>query len=91
MATRKEYIEKLAAKLHEWDARIDELRGKAERSSADVRESFKSRISELREKREKASVLLDELHEAGDDAWKGVKEKVDRLYEEVKNVFKKAA
>ncbi len=91
MATRKEYIEKLAQRLHEIDARIDELRGRAEQSGTDIKERFRGRMVELKEKRERAAILLEELHEASDDTWKGIKAKVDKLYEDVKEIFKKAA
>jgi len=91
MATRREYIERLAAKLHEWDAHIDELRGRAELSGTRARESARRSIAELREKRERAAELLDELHEAGDESWKNVRTRVDRLYDEIRDVFRKAA
>jgi hypothetical protein len=91
MTTRRQYIERLAAKLHEWDERIDELRSRAELSDMAARAAARRKLTELREKRDRAVDLLDELHEAGDKGWMGVKSRVDDLYDEVKQVFRKAA
>ncbi|HEX9860593.1 MAG TPA: hypothetical protein VGB23_05265 [Nitrospirota bacterium] len=91
MSTREQYIEKLAAKLKEWDNEIDMLRSRAEQAKADAKVRYREQLVELREQRDKAAVLLDEMHESSGTAWKSVKEKVDRLYADVKGIFRKAA
>jgi hypothetical protein len=91
METRKQYIEKLAAKLHEWDARIDDLRQKAETATGDMKLGYRQRLTELRDLREKGSVLLEEAHEATEKTWVEVKKRADKMLEAVQKTLRKAA
>lgn len=91
MTTRKEYIEMLAGKLREWDAAIDDLKLKAETAGVELKARYKLEIMELRQMRARAAGLLSEMHEAGDGTWKTVKARVDGLYREAREIFKKAA
>lgn len=91
MSTRKEYIEKLAARLREWDDQIDGLRTKAEQAKADAKVRYKEQVVELKGFRDRAETLLGEMHESTDATWNIVKAKVDELYSDVKKIFKKAA
>jgi hypothetical protein len=98
METRREYIEKLAARLLDWDARIDELKAKSEAAGADLRLTYKKKITELRDLRERVSAELSRLHEAGDPGWQEIKktaetlvEQAGRLLKDVEKAFRKAA
>lgn len=98
METRREYIEKLAARLLGWDEKIDELRVKAELAAAEVKLTYKKKIAELRELRERASAELGRLHEAGEPGWREIKKTTDQLVDQVgrllrdlEKTFKKAA
>ena len=91
METRNQYIERLSARLHEWDAQIDVLKARAETAKEDARLSFKQQIIKLREDRERAADLLKELHEAGEQNWMTIRQRVDDLISDVKDIFRKAA
>ncbi len=91
METRKEYIEKLAARLRVWDARIDELKGQVETATGSARLRYRTRLVEIRELRDRAAVMLEELREASGSAWKDVGARLDRLIEDVRKSLKKAA
>jgi len=91
MTTRSDYIEKLAAKLHEWDARIDLLRAKAGTAAVDARIRYREEALALKEKRDEAADLIRDVREAGDNALNDVTKRVDHLLKEVKKAYKKAA
>lgn len=91
METRKAYIEKLSAMLKDWDARIDLLKAHAEEAKADAKVAIHRQIAELKDRRAEAAKYLNELHEAGDEKWHGIKARADRLVEDVKKTFRKAA
>jgi len=91
METKRDYTEKLAAKLLEWDERLDELKAMAEGRKAEERLRYRQQVLELRDKREQGAVLLNRLHEASGDSWLEIKKNADRLLDEVKRTFKRAA
>jgi len=91
METRHDYIEKLSARVREWDAKIDELKGRAELAKAEVKVRYKQQIVALNEDRDNAKRILSELYEASDTAWKDVRKRAEELLADVKDIFKKAA
>jgi hypothetical protein len=88
METRREYIEKLATRLLDWDAKIDELRAKAEFAPAQARLVYKKKVAELRELRERVAETLNSLHEAGDAGWQDIKKAADKMSEEGHRILK---
>jgi len=91
MEKRNEYIKQLAAKLHEWDEKIDEMKTRAEMSAGGARLRYRQGLVELKALREQAAVLLEEVREATVDTWDDVKARTDRLIEDVRKSLRKAA
>ena len=75
---REAYINKIKAKLDEWNAEIDTLEAKYRRKEADVRASYQARIDELKEKRGSAAQELERLQAAGKHAWEDLKDGMER-------------
>jgi SMC interacting uncharacterized protein involved in chromosome segregation len=73
MKNREEYIDKLAAQLKEWSAKIDELEVKARAAKADAKIGYENQVSELKKKRELATRKLQELKNTSSEAWDVVK------------------
>jgi hypothetical protein len=48
MSEREVYIEKMAAKLKEWDAKIEKLEAKARNAKADVKKEYDEQIREMK-------------------------------------------
>jgi uncharacterized coiled-coil DUF342 family protein len=63
---REEYIDKLAAQLKEWSAKIDELESRA-RGAA--KSGYESQIRQLKDKRDAAVQKLQELKGPSAEAW----------------------
>ena len=73
MKNREEYIDKLAAQLKEWSAKIDELEVKARAAKEDAKHGYENQVSELKKKREIATRKLQELKSTSSEAWDVVK------------------
>ena len=91
METRKDYIEKLAARLRAWDERIDELRDKADNATAELKIRYRQEMAELREMRERAAKHMVVVREASGDAWKTIRVDFGKMVRDVKKSFRKAA
>ncbi len=73
MNDREVYIDKMKAKLDEWNADINKLQAKANGAEADMKQKYDQEIQHLKEQREEAADKLAELQKAGDGAWKDLK------------------
>jgi len=73
MKNREEYIDKLAAQLKEWSAKIDELEIKARAAKEDAKTGYENQVSVLKKKREAATRKLQELKSTSSEAWDVVK------------------
>jgi len=88
---RKAYEEKLDAQLKEWNAQIALLKAKAENAKADAKIDHYKTIETLQAKQDAARTKLQELRNAGDDAWEDIKTGAENVWTEVKVVFQSAA
>lgn len=84
------YVQKLKAKIDEWNAEIDKLSAKANQSQADLKLRYLEQIEELREKRNEVEAKLDALQEASGSAWDEIKEGLEDSFHVWKNSFSKA-
>jgi uncharacterized coiled-coil DUF342 family protein len=86
--TKKEdYIDKMAAQLKDWSARIDELEARAGTIKSDMKEGYENRIHELKEKRDAVTRKLQETGKATDEAWETFKTGVDHAWEDLKGAI----
>ena len=51
MSKKDAYVQKLHAKLDEWNAEIDKLKAKLDAAKADKRAQYQAQIEDLKEKR----------------------------------------
>jgi hypothetical protein len=63
--------------MEEWNAEIDRLEARADRSGADVQLRYYEEVKKLRALQEEARRKLEELEAAGDDAWEGLRNDVE--------------
>ena len=93
MENRKDYIDRMAARLREWDTELQKLEAKAETAKTDVKASYNQKINELRLKKEEAQLKLKKIQDAGEDAWEELQEGAEKSWkifeESVKNAWDK--
>jgi uncharacterized coiled-coil DUF342 family protein len=88
---KEAYEKKLQAQLNEWSAEIDKLKAKADSTEADAQLEYHKQIEELRSMQESATNKLDELRNAGDDAWEDLQAGIDSAWDSLGNALKSAA
>jgi hypothetical protein len=87
---RDAYVEKLKAKLDEWNAEIDKLQAKADQASAEAEIEMQKNIEELKAQRAEARQKLDDLSRSGSGAWEDLKAGVDKAWHALGESIKSA-
>lgn len=90
MENKELYHEKMTAKLKEWNAQIAEFSSKAEQAKADAKIEYQKKVDELQAKRAAFMEKMDELKDAGEDAWQQVKAGVEKAASSVLDALDRA-
>ena len=80
MDKKAAYEKKFKAKLEELNARIDVLKANAKQAGASAEADYYQTIEELQKKRSEAQAKLQQLRDAGDDAWEDLKQGVEESW-----------
>ncbi len=89
--TKEAYLEKLQAKLKEWNAEIDKLKAKAAQSKADLKLEIDKRVGDLEAHRQEVENKIQQLRQAGESVWTDLKGGVQRAWEHLDEAVKSAA
>jgi len=89
--TKEAYLEKLQAKMGEWNAEIDKLKAKASQSKADLKLEIDQRVKDLEAKRQEAETKAQQLRQAGAGAWEDLKGGVQQAWDILGEAVKSAA
>ena len=90
MSTKDAYVQKLHAKLDEWNAQIDKMKAKAHLAEADSRIEYNKRIAELQEQRSETKQKIEALRDAGKSAWGDLKSGVQLAVESMEQALNSA-
>ncbi|MEZ5792833.1 MAG: hypothetical protein R3D34_19260 [Nitratireductor sp.] len=90
MTSKEAYVEKIQARLNQWDSEIENLKAKAAEAGADARIKYEKQVAELQEKQKDAQGKLDELRSSGGDAWQDLKVGVESAWTSLESATKKA-
>lgn len=82
--------EKLEAQLKEIDARIDEWQAKLQGASADARIEAQHQLDKLRGQRDDINQKLEELRNAGENAWDDVRNGVETAINDLRQAVDSA-
>jgi phosphoenolpyruvate synthase/pyruvate phosphate dikinase len=84
------YVEKLKARLDEWNADLDKLHAKAREATADQKLQFEKQMESVRARKDEVKQKLSEIQSAGENAWEQVKEGTDDAWNRLKEAVSKA-
>jgi len=84
------YQEKLQAQLDEFNAQIELLKAKAEKTESSTKLSYLETVDELKLKRDLAKSKLQELRNSSDDAWEDLKEGIENAWADVSSSIESA-
>ena len=90
MDRRKAYEEKIEAQLQEWSAKIALFDAKASVAKAETKIEYYKTIDHLRGRQSAARTKLQELVDAGDEAWEDLKIGAENVWTDVKATFHSA-
>ena len=88
MENRKEYIDKMAARLKEWDDEIIKLEEKVLAAKADVKAEYHKQLMELLNKKDAAESKLKNIIDARDDVWQELKSGIELSWEILEDSIK---
>ncbi len=87
MIDRKEYIEKMKAKMDEWDADLDALQVKTDNAKAEMKLNYEEQIERLKKQREEASTMMQEMTVASEAAWEDMRKGMETAWEATSKAF----
>jgi len=87
---RDDYVQKLKAKIDEWNAEIDKLEAKADQADAEARITYLKKLEELRAKRKDLEDEIAQLQQAGESAWEDLKQGLENSWEILKESLTRA-
>jgi chromosome segregation ATPase len=90
MTDRSAYVDKLKARLDQWDAEIDKLTAKAAEAKADARIRLDHAIEDLKAHRKAAADKAKEAYDASDDVWEDLKDGFETAMHKLSDAFKSA-
>jgi len=91
MNERQTYIEKMKAKLDEWNAEIDKFEAQAKSAGSDAQLRYQQQLDELKASRDGAARQFREMQDASADAWETMRRGAEAAWEEMAKAFKDAA
>jgi chromosome segregation ATPase len=91
MSDRDQYIEKMKARLDEWNADLAKLEAQARSAEADMKMQYDRQIEELRRQRDQAEKQLRELRTAGDESWERLRKGMEAAWDDMSRAFRDAA
>ena len=90
MTDKDVYVQKLHAKLDEWNAEIDRLKAKAKMAEAESRLEYQKEIEKLEKSRAETDEKLADLRQAGEGAWEDLKSGVQSAWNSMEDAVKSA-
>ena len=90
MKTKEAYIQKLHAKIDEWNADIDRLKAKADQVEANSKIEYQKQIQALKTNRDEIEKKISEISRSSENAWEDLKAGVDLAWEAMSEAIKSA-
>ncbi len=90
MSKKDAYVQKIHAKIDEWNADIDKLMAKADQVEADSKIEYERQIEFIKAKRDDMTKKLAELNKSGEAAWEDMKAGVDLAWDAFSEAVKSA-
>ena len=91
MSDRDVYVDKMKAKIDEWNADLAKLEARSREVEADMRLKYDQQLKDLREQRERAEEQLKEMQQAGEESWKRMRDGMESAWDEMARAFREAS
>lgn len=87
---RDAYVKKLKDRIDDWNAQIDKLSAKVDESDTKARTEYRRRLEDARKKRKELEDKIAAMQQAGEGAWKALKEGIENSWQQLKAGLSKA-
>ena len=87
MNTRDAFMEKLRAKLDEWDAEIAQMEARSRQAKADKQIAYNRHIAALKQHHAEAQAQYTSIQQAPDDTWEELKRGAEDLWARIGAAF----
>lgn len=81
--TKQAYLDRSAAQISEWSAKLDVVRAKVAQASADVRIDYHKQIDSWQEKQTAFKQKVDELRASGAEGFETIKTGAQNVWNEL--------
>ena len=81
MSVKKDYLHKLDVELEEWDDKISKLEAQVEKATPEERVELTDHIERLKTKLKLARKKHEELENAHESVWEGLRDGIDSIFE----------
>ena len=88
---RDYFLQTMAAKLAELDAKIDDLQKKTEEKAGEYKGDFDEALQKLFIKKEELTEKLKTIKESSDESWGDIRKGAEAAFSDLKEAFKSAA
>ncbi len=83
MTTKQAFLQKLEMQLKEWDARFEELKGKAKKAKAEIRADVERQIAFIADQRAAAHEKMLELRQRTENTWEELKSGMEKTWRDL--------
>ena len=80
---KQAYVDKMSAQLREVGAKVEVVKARIAKSTAEVRIAYHKQIAEWNDKETLLKTKMEELRQAGSESFESIKWKVQNLWTEV--------
>lgn len=88
MSTKEEYLAKLKTQLDSWQAEAEQLQAKAEDAADDLKAELEEQVANLKVKFSEGESKFNELADATEEAWEGLKADADAVFNKLAGEYK---
>jgi septal ring factor EnvC (AmiA/AmiB activator) len=85
MESRKEYIDKFARQLKQWDSDIQVMQEKIKNYASNTKIDLQKQLNNLESQRNILKIKLDKMKDGSDEIWKDLREGTEKGWAELKD------
>lgn len=90
MDNRAAYQQKVEAQFNEWGAKLDVLKAKADKASAEAKIELNKKLEGLKDLQGQASNVVDKIKASADDAWTDAKHGIEDSWTKISTAVETA-
>ncbi len=87
---RDAYVEKMKAKIDEWNADIAKFEAQAKDAQADMRLKYEKQIAEMKTQRDAFEEKLREARDTNQKAWEDIRSGMEKAWTDISDAFSAA-